>query len=307
MNYDDSANPSVLIISDRTDIAAEMAEDVVASGGRVLAVQTVAEINASPDILRSAYAVLVDADRDDSAIFDLLAHLYEIERVAIVTELAYLDTVYTAPNVDIIIGQNRAERIVTLAGMLRPLPQAGHAPRVNEQSEELQRITQQVTVIAKRLAELSGESGTQEYSPHAHDPAYDYRAMDENIGQGLRTKKAGMQLNAAMIRKILQARRMRDEFFKGDLFADPAWDMLLDMTAAHLDGLQVSVSSLCIAACVPPTTALRWIKLMTECGIFERRADDADGRRVFVALSDSAFTGMQDYISAAQSKGLPLI
>ena len=307
MNYDDSANPSVLIISDRGGIAAEMAEDVAASGGRVLAVQTVAEVNASPDILRSAYAVLVDADRDDSAIFDLLAHLYEIERVAIVTELAYLDTVYIAPNVDIIIGQSRAERIVTLAGMLRPLPQAGNAPRVNEKSEELERITQQVTVIAKRLAELSGESGAQEYSAQAHDPVYDYHAMDDNIGQGLRSEKAGVQLNAAMIRKILRARRMRDEFFKGNLFADPAWDMLLDMTAAHLDGLQVSVSSLCIAACVPPTTALRWIKLMTECGIFKRRADDADGRRVFVALSDSAFTGIQDYISATQSKGLPLL
>jgi hypothetical protein len=41
-----------------------------------------------------------------------------------------------------------------------------------------------------------------------------------------------------------------------DLFADPGWDILLDLYAARQEGKQVSVSSLCIAAAVPPTTAL---------------------------------------------------
>ena len=57
--------------------------------------------------------------------------------------------------------------------------------------------------------------------------------------------------------------------------------MLLDLMAARLENIQVSVSSLCIAASVPPTTALRWIKTMTEEKIFERHADEKDGRRDF--------------------------
>jgi predicted transcriptional regulator len=63
------------------------------------------------------------------------------------------------------------------------------------------------------------------------------------------------------------------------LFADPAWDMLLDLLQAEIAQHRVPVSSLCIAAAVPATTALRWIKTMTDVGLFKRRADPHDGRR----------------------------
>jgi DNA-binding MarR family transcriptional regulator len=74
--------------------------------------------------------------------------------------------------------------------------------------------------------------------------------------------------------------------------------MLLDLMAARLERIQVSVSSLCIAACVPPTTALRWIKMMTDQGLFERVADPVDGRRIFIRLSDSAAQAMTRLLSA---------
>src|SRR3546814_5506642 len=51
-------------------------------------------------------------------------------------------------------------------------------------------------------------------------------------------------VTAREIRDMLRLRRLRDRFFPGDLFADPAWDMLLDLMAAHLSGQRVSVSSL---------------------------------------------------------------
>ena len=59
--------------------------------------------------------------------------------------------------------------------------------------------------------------------------------------------------------------------------------MLLDLYAAELEGAQVSVSSLCIAAAVAPTTALRWIGRMTEAGLFVRQPDPFDRRRAFLA------------------------
>ncbi len=73
--------------------------------------------------------------------------------------------------------------------------------------------------------------------------------------------------------------------------------MLLDLYAARLDRTRVSVSSLCIAAAVPATTALRWIKTLTETGLFERKADQHDARRIFVQLSDEATTSMHRYFA----------
>ncbi len=99
------------------------------------------------------------------------------------------------------------------------------------------------------------------------------------------------------VRSVIRARRLRTRFFQEDLFADPAWDMLLDLLQAEIAQLRVPVSSLCIAAAVPATTALRWLKSMTEKGIFLRRADPHDGRRVFVELSRDASVAMRRYFA----------
>jgi hypothetical protein len=42
----------------------------------------------------------------------------------------------------------------------------------------------------------------------------------------------------------------RARFFQEELFADPAWDMLLDLLQAEIAQHRVPVSSLCIAAAV---------------------------------------------------------
>ncbi|MEO7826885.1 MAG: MarR family winged helix-turn-helix transcriptional regulator, partial [Allosphingosinicella sp.] len=103
-------------------------------------------------------------------------------------------------------------------------------------------------------------------------------------------------LGADFIRSVIRVRRLRDHFFKGNIFADPAWDMLLDLMAARAERQRVAVSSLCIAAAVPPTTALRWIKGLCDQGLFVRVADPEDGRRVFIELSTEAATRMEAYL-----------
>ena len=91
---------------------------------------------------------------------------------------------------------------------------------------------------------------------------------------------------------------MRDQFFGAALFEDPGWDMLLDLYAADLERRRVSVSSLCIAAAVAPTTALRWIARMTDSGLFERQPDPHDRRRAYMALSPPARDAMRGYFGA---------
>ena len=104
-------------------------------------------------------------------------------------------------------------------------------------------------------------------------------------------------LSVDIVRSVIRARRLRSRFFTEELFADPAWDMLLDLLQAELAQHRVPVSSLCIAAAVPATTALRWIKSMTDSGLFIRRADPHDGRRVFVELSSGASTALRGYFA----------
>lgn len=99
---------------------------------------------------------------------------------------------------------------------------------------------------------------------------------------------APVPVDARLVRGIIRLRRDRERHFPAELFADPAWDMLLDLASARLEGQRVSVSSLCIAAAVPTTTALRWIRSLSEAGIFVRKTDDEDARRTWIALSDAA-------------------
>ncbi|HMO74437.1 MAG TPA: winged helix DNA-binding protein [Sphingopyxis sp.] len=103
---------------------------------------------------------------------------------------------------------------------------------------------------------------------------------------------------AAQAREHIRQRRLREQFFPADMFADPVWDMMLDLYAAHYEGEEIPVSSLCIAAAVPATTALRWIKEMTAKGWLIRSRDPNDGRRVFLRLSDGARAGLDSYFDS---------
>ena len=105
---------------------------------------------------------------------------------------------------------------------------------------------------------------------------------------------------AAFIRMLIRTRRLRTHYFRADLFADPAWDMLLDLLAAQLEGKKVAVSSLCIAAAVPPTTALRWIGVLAENELIVRVADPDDGRRVHVELAPVTVRALRAWLQEAR-------
>ncbi|GGC29096.1 hypothetical protein GCM10011371_15800 [Novosphingobium marinum] len=106
---------------------------------------------------------------------------------------------------------------------------------------------------------------------------------------------------SATLRAIIASRSLRSRFFPSQLFADPAWDILLDLTRARLDGQQVSVSSVCIAASVPMSTALRWVRQMTEAGLLRRWTDPKDRRRDLIALTDATAAHMRDYLGAVHT------
>jgi DNA-binding MarR family transcriptional regulator len=175
--------------------------------------------------------------------------------------------------------------------------------RIDRLQDEVARISALLSSInhqARGFPARASDGGAQpvSFAPALRDGGRGYRAEPD---LGMFGRFAESDSPSAAVRRMLRQRRMREQFFPADLFADPAWDMLLDLYAAQLEGQPVAVSSLCIAAAVPATTALRWIKTMTDAGIFERQADPRDGRRIFIGLAGPAAQAMDRYFAALES------
>lgn len=73
--------------------------------------------------------------------------------------------------------------------------------------------------------------------------------------------------------------------FGPELCVNGNWNMLLDLYISGYREKRISVSSLCIASGLPPTTALRHIVLLEAKGLVERTSDRFDLRRRNVALT----------------------
>ena len=92
---------------------------------------------------------------------------------------------------------------------------------------------------------------------------------------------------AMLALRLWHERRWRDRHFRAfrDLFADPAWDLLLDLLVSESEGRSLSTTAACMASGVAASTALRYINLLEERDLVMRVPDSSDARRMFVKLS----------------------
>jgi hypothetical protein len=241
--------------------------------------------NAAPDLADTTLAAI-----------DTIARERDIDVVVAMTD-DQVDLVAArlfGRHAHLLCGPSVTERVAALrwAGGLR-----GHRlhDSARDTDERLRRLNAEVARFAETLSLLTAERDQPRI------------AQIRDTGPGFRAEPAGEPLTATRatdVRDVIRARRMRAAHFPDDLFADPAWDMLLDLFAAELEHRRVSVSSLCIAAAVPGTTALRWIGSMIEARLFDRYADPNDRRRAFISLSATARAGMQQYFHAVRRAGL---
>lgn len=294
---------AVSIFSDREAMLAEMRDDVAAAGFTMRETGSLKRA-LDGDARPLGELVMLDCPELDGAGMAALCHLDS--RVArsgaqmvVATNADALEDVFACcaqSGAQILVNPRRADRIIALGRMLAE----GGSSRVRELSEEdrltLLRLTEQVGQIAEKLERFSSPVSPPPASSGAafsFTPAGDARKIDdsEKLVRNMRPPLPDPRL----VRKIIQQRQLRARFFDGDLFADPAWDMLLDLTAARVEHVRVSVTSLCIASGVPPTTALRWISQMTDAGLLERIEDETDRRRAFIQLTDKAIEAMSRY------------
>jgi DNA-binding MarR family transcriptional regulator len=264
---------------------------VVASGLRIGARLAVEDAGARLKQQASASAVWIELDRDGGDQMDeLLSQVnHDVSRrfySAVVSTNAELLDVITAKvdddAVEVIVEANEFQRSAALAlavGLFGTPNNLSDVSR-DRSAERLRQLSEEVSRIGSTLARLST------------GPA-DVRApLQQQTAAGELPP-----LSADTIRQVIRARRLRARYFSEELFADPAWDMMLDLLQAEISQLRVPVSSLCIAAAVPATTALRWLKTLVSEGLFLRRPDPHDGRRVYVELAADTSQALRRYFA----------
>jgi hypothetical protein len=236
-----------------------------------------------------ASAIWVELDGSDSASFDRL--LDSVSRDAedgrfpaiVAAPVSLIDPLVArlSDSVQLVIDGSEADRAAALAIALA----TGQGPtRLSDVASDrntarLRQLSDEVSRIASTLARISAEAPAP--APELQKPT------EGNVPD----------VPVEAVRSVIRARRLRTRFFPDDLFADPGWDMILDLLQAEIAQLRVPVSSLCIAAAVPATTALRWLKNMVEQGLFLRRADPHDARRVFVELAPPTSLAIRRYFA----------
>jgi len=272
---------SLAIFADRAHVRATMGEDAAGAGLEV------AQAGPLGDLLQAngrplADVVLLDCPIVDAETMAALAGLdlrasQRGARLIVSTSVEGLDDIFACMDMSaplLLVDPNRAERVIALGQVLAGFPTA----RLRELSETdrlmLLRLTEQVGQIAGHIDRLAPSDAKPSTPP---PPA---RAVP--------LAAAATLPEARLIRRMIRQRQLRSRFIEGDFFADPAWDMLLDLAAARVEGKQVSVTSLCIASGVPPTTALRWIGALVEADLFRRVCDETDRRRAFIELTEAA-------------------
>ncbi len=306
---------AVSIFADRPHIRDAMRDDAAAAGLKLGQLGDVAALLGG-DAKPLGDVVLLDCPLVDAA---MLASLLRLDiraartdaQLVVSTSVDALDDVFGCldqSEAQILVDPSRADRVIALGNVLTRLPGA----RLRELSEEdrltLLRLTQQVGHIAERLDRLSTPGVDADGGAFRFEaPRSQFNDAKEDASEMLVRAARPAMPDPRLVRRIIRQRQLRARFFDGELFGDPAWDMLLDLTAARVEHLRVSVTSLCIASGVPPTTALRWISQMTEAGLLERLEDEADRRRAFITLSDKAADAMARYFAQLGKEAANLV
>ena len=118
----------------------------------------------------------------------------------------------------------------------------------------------------------------------SHDAASG-RERRPAAGQEASPATASRDARVMLAKHIYEMRRARDQFLPPDMFAEPAWDILLYLYGMHAAQHRATVTAVCASAGVPTSTALRWIQRLEIIGLIEKESHPTDNRISWVQLS----------------------
>ncbi len=136
----------------------------------------------------------------------------------------------------------------------------------------------QLQALAQSGAALGGDLGQR------RDPANDKPTIDD------------LQSFAS---QMMKDRQIRSKFFDAQILNGPAWDILIDLAAAGLQGRAVPTSSACASTQAPFSTALRHVNQLVEANLVKRTVDPGDKRRTLLELEPEALEQMTRYLASS--------
>ena len=122
------------------------------------------------------------------------------------------------------------------------------------------------------------------------------------VAKAAEPEPAGTEPNDAALvehaNAVLEQRRLRRQFLPGELFHEPAWDMLLALFASRDDRMPMNIKALVSMSDAPVTTSQRWIEHLHKLKLIDRVTDPTDRRRVEISLSYTGDQQMKAYLRA---------
>jgi hypothetical protein len=97
---------------------------------------------------------------------------------------------------------------------------------------------------------------------------------------------------------LVEQRRLRSRHLPGELFHEPAWDMLLALFIGQHERRTMNVKTLVSYSDAPATTSQRWIDHLHKLGLIDRITDMVDRRRVEIQLSEAGEDALRQYLRA---------
>lgn len=154
---------------------------------------------------------------------------------------------------------------------------------------DLERLKREIDEFAHMLGLTVGDSAR--HQGPAVPSATSQRSAAPDMGADAISIREADRLTTVLA--WIKGRTNRNQVFGDDLFAEPAWDMLLDLYANYRLNRTVTIGDLCVASRAPMSTALRWLGLLERKNLVRRTADPLDRRRAFVALTDEGRLKME--------------
>ena len=99
-----------------------------------------------------------------------------------------------------------------------------------------------------------------------------------------------------------ERRSRRMQLLPGDLFGEPAWEMLLILYAED-QRTRLTIAHLSRKLDLPPTTTLRWLNYLEAKSLVVREPHPTDQRSTFLKLTPTAIEALDLYLSEAITRG----
>ncbi len=121
----------------------------------------------------------------------------------------------------------------------------------------------------------------------------------DTFGRPRSESKPRVEAAIETARRAYAERNSRADFMGSkDIFGEPAWDMLLDLFICQSNDEDVAVKAACLHADTPPSTTIRWLKVLEQNGLLETHVDPADPKQHLIHLTPTGYEGMIRYLES---------